>query len=78
MGFLPGWSDLLLFITAALILLFIPGPAVLYIVARSVEQGRRAGLASASGIAPERWHMFWPQRLGSRRCCFLQRLLIRW
>jgi threonine/homoserine/homoserine lactone efflux protein len=51
MGFLPGWSDLLLFITAALILLFIPGPAVLYIVARSVEQGRRAGLASASGIA---------------------------
>jgi threonine/homoserine/homoserine lactone efflux protein len=51
MGFLPGWSDLLLFISAALILLFIPGPAVLYIVARSVEQGRRAGLASASGIA---------------------------
>jgi threonine/homoserine/homoserine lactone efflux protein len=51
MGFLPGWSDLFLFITAALILLFIPGPAVLYIVARSVEQGRRAGLASASGIA---------------------------
>jgi threonine/homoserine/homoserine lactone efflux protein len=51
MGFLPGWSDLLFFISAALILLFIPGPAVLYIVARSVEQGRRAGLASASGIA---------------------------
>src|SRR3984957_10452968 len=51
MGFLPGWSDLLLFITSALILLFIPGPAVLYILARSVEQGRRAGLASASGIA---------------------------
>jgi threonine/homoserine/homoserine lactone efflux protein len=51
MGFLPGWSDLLLFISAALVLLFIPGPAVLYIVARSVEQGRRAGLASASGIA---------------------------
>jgi threonine/homoserine/homoserine lactone efflux protein len=51
MGFLPGWSDLLLFISAALVLLFIPGPAVLYILARSVEQGRRAGLASASGIA---------------------------
>jgi threonine/homoserine/homoserine lactone efflux protein len=51
MNFLPGWSDLLLFITAALILLFIPGPAVLYIVARSVEQGRKAGWASASGIA---------------------------
>src|ERR1700677_1048494 len=51
MGFLPGWSDLLLFISAALVLLFIPGPAVLYILARSVEQGRRAGLASTSGIA---------------------------
>jgi threonine/homoserine/homoserine lactone efflux protein len=32
-------------------LLLIPGPAVLYIVTRSVDQGRRAGLASSSGIA---------------------------
>jgi threonine/homoserine/homoserine lactone efflux protein len=32
-------------------LLLIPGPAVLYIVSRSVDQGRRAGLASSSGIA---------------------------
>jgi threonine/homoserine/homoserine lactone efflux protein len=27
------------------------GPAVLYIVARSVDQGRKAGLASSSGVA---------------------------
>jgi threonine/homoserine/homoserine lactone efflux protein len=51
MSFLPPANDLFLFVAAALILLFIPGPAVLYIVARSVDQGRRAGVASASGIA---------------------------
>jgi threonine/homoserine/homoserine lactone efflux protein len=51
MDFLPPWNDLLLFSSAALVLLVIPGPAVLYIVARSLDQGRKAGLASASGIA---------------------------
>ena len=51
MSFLPPWNDLLLFCTAALVLLIIPGPAVLYVVARSLDQGRRAGLASACGIA---------------------------
>ena len=35
---------------AAVLLLLTPGPAVLYIVARSVEQGRIAGLASVCGI----------------------------
>jgi threonine/homoserine/homoserine lactone efflux protein len=43
-------SDLGLFIGAALALLLMPGPAVLYIVTRSVEQGRRAGLVSVLGI----------------------------
>ena len=51
MSFLPPTNDLFLFVTAAIVLLLIPGPAVLYIVARSVDQGRRAGLASSSGIA---------------------------
>ena len=35
---------------AALLLLVTPGPAVLYIVARSVDQGRAAGLVSALGV----------------------------
>jgi threonine/homoserine/homoserine lactone efflux protein len=43
-------STLLVFSLAALGLLVIPGPAVLYIVTRSVAQGRRAGLASVVGI----------------------------
>jgi threonine/homoserine/homoserine lactone efflux protein len=42
--------DLGLFVGAALALLLMPGPAVLYIVTRSVEQGRRAGLVSVLGI----------------------------
>ncbi len=43
-------SHLYLFVAAALALLLVPGPAVLYIVARSVHQGRPAGLASVLGI----------------------------
>src|SRR6185437_10012591 len=39
-----------LFVVASVVLLLTPGPAVLYIVARSVEQGRVAGLVSVLGI----------------------------
>ncbi|HET6159602.1 MAG TPA: LysE family translocator [Dongiaceae bacterium] len=46
----PGAANLGLFISAALVLLLIPGPAVLYIVGRSVEQGRLAGFVSDLGI----------------------------
>jgi threonine/homoserine/homoserine lactone efflux protein len=38
------------FVAAALAMLLTPGPAVLYIVTRSVEQGRVAGLVSVLGI----------------------------
>ena len=39
-----------LFCAAALALLVVPGPSVLYIVARSIEQGRSAGLLSTLGV----------------------------
>ena len=39
-----------LFCAASLALAVVPGPAVLYIVAQSVDQGRLAGLVSALGI----------------------------
>lgn len=48
---MPDPSTLALFAAAALVLTVLPGPAVLYIVARSVEGGRPAGLASAMGVA---------------------------
>jgi threonine/homoserine/homoserine lactone efflux protein len=38
------------FVLAALLLLLTPGPAVLYIVARAIDQGRRAGLVSMLGV----------------------------
>src|SRR5690242_1335102 len=47
---IPGVANIGLFIGAALVLLLIPGPAVLYIVARSMEQGRLAGFVSDLGI----------------------------
>jgi threonine/homoserine/homoserine lactone efflux protein len=42
---LPG------FVAAALVVLLIPGPAVLYVVARSLSQGQRAGLVSVLGLS---------------------------
>ena len=47
---MPEASTLALFAVAAITLLVIPGPSVLYIVTRSVDQGRAAGLASVGGI----------------------------
>jgi threonine/homoserine/homoserine lactone efflux protein len=48
---MPDTQTIWLFCLAAIVLIVIPGPAVLYIVAQSVGQGRRAGLVSASGVA---------------------------
>src|SRR5262245_43949802 len=47
---LPDASSLGLFVVAALVLLVTPGPAVLYIVTRSIDDGRRAGLVSMLGV----------------------------
>jgi threonine/homoserine/homoserine lactone efflux protein len=46
----PDPSRLTLFVGAALLLLVVPGPSVLYIVTQSVSHGRRAGIASVAGI----------------------------
>jgi len=48
---MPEIQSLYIFVIAALIMLITPGPAVLYIVARSIEQGRMAGIISALGVA---------------------------
>jgi threonine/homoserine/homoserine lactone efflux protein len=47
---IPSAQNLALFAGAALVLLLVPGPAVLYIVGRSVAQGRTAGMVSVLGI----------------------------
>ena len=43
-------GDFPLFLVAAFVLLITPGPAVFYIVARSVQQGSLAGIVSAVGV----------------------------
>jgi threonine/homoserine/homoserine lactone efflux protein len=46
----PDSDALWLFSLATLALLLVPGPAVLYIVAQSVDQGRLAGFVSVAGV----------------------------
>jgi threonine/homoserine/homoserine lactone efflux protein len=47
---MPDASTFALFVAAALVLLIVPGPAVIYVVARSVEGGRLTGLVSVLGV----------------------------
>ncbi len=47
---MPTSSGFLVFVVASLALLVVPGPAVMYIVARSIDQGRSAGIVSALGL----------------------------
>jgi len=46
-----GIHDFALFITTGIVLNLTPGPDTLYILGRSVAQGRPAGIASALGIS---------------------------
>lgn len=48
---MPDGNALLGFMVAALIVLLMPGPGVLYVIAKSVSQGLKAGLASAAGLS---------------------------
>jgi threonine/homoserine/homoserine lactone efflux protein len=47
---MPAPTTLLLFALATFLLTVSPGPGVLYVVARSLSQGRKAGFASMFGI----------------------------
>ena len=43
-------TNLLLFVTASLALIVVPGPDMIYVLTRGVSQGRAAGLVSAFGV----------------------------
>jgi threonine/homoserine/homoserine lactone efflux protein len=47
----PDAGTLAVFAAAALALIVVPGPAVLYVVAQSIDRGRLAGVVSALGVA---------------------------
>jgi threonine/homoserine/homoserine lactone efflux protein len=48
---LPPWPLFSAFLVASLVLAVTPGSGVLYIVTRSLVQGRRSGLVSVAGVA---------------------------
>jgi threonine/homoserine/homoserine lactone efflux protein len=48
---MPTLHTIALFAAAVVVFAVVPGPAVFYIVTRSVSQGRRAGVVSAASIA---------------------------
>jgi threonine/homoserine/homoserine lactone efflux protein len=47
---MPDLATVLVFCGVSFVLVATPGPGVLYVVGRSVDQGRRAGIASMLGI----------------------------
>ena len=51
-----GTQNLSVFLVAAISLNLLPGADTLYIIARSIAQGRKAGVVSVLGITREEWH----------------------
>lgn len=47
---MPSLATYGVFLATGMVLLVVPGPAVLYVVTRSIEMGRAGGLASVAGI----------------------------
>jgi len=45
------WTQLSLFCAASLVLIFTPGPDILYVMTRGIAQGRSAAFAAASGFS---------------------------
>ena len=43
-------NDWLLFAGAALIMVLTPGPNIIYLISRSISQGRKAGVISLFGV----------------------------
>ena len=49
-GVMIGWTNYGLFVLASLVLILVPGPDMLFMLGRSIAQGRRAGIVAAFGI----------------------------
>ena len=46
---MPSQDNLLLFVLASVLLVLTPGPNLLYLISRTLAQGRAAGLVSLAG-----------------------------
>lgn len=47
---MPDAGHLVAFIAAALVIILVPGPAVLFTIGRAIAHGRRAGIVSVAGV----------------------------
>ncbi len=47
---MPAPSTLIVFALSTLAILVVPGPSVMFVVARTLEHGRSAGLVSMAGV----------------------------
>jgi threonine/homoserine/homoserine lactone efflux protein len=59
--------DLLLFAAGALLLVLSPGPNMIYLISRSICQGRTAGVISLAGVVLDFWFTSLRWRLDSLR-----------
>jgi threonine/homoserine/homoserine lactone efflux protein len=59
--------DLLVFAGASLLLVLTPGPNMLYLISRSICQGRTAGVTSLAGVVLG-FCTCWPPAWGSPPC----------
>ncbi len=78
---LPDGPALLAFLAASAVLAATPGPGVVYIVTRSLTQGRRSGFASAAGVAVGNLGNAWGAALGLGAVFSVSALafeLVRW
>src|SRR5918993_2858085 len=44
------FNEMMLFVLAALVLVISPGPNMIYLISRSITQGRKAGFISLAGV----------------------------
>jgi threonine/homoserine/homoserine lactone efflux protein len=75
---MPDGAHWTLFLAATTILLVIPGPSVLFVVARGVDQGFRAALCSSIGASL--WEISFKSYApleDFRCCCRLRSLSLR-
>src|SRR6266568_1497056 len=70
---MPHLTTLVFFAVATLMLTASPGPGVIYVAARTLSQGRRAGFASMFGIERARWSGSRPPPQASRPLWQLRR-----
>ena len=47
---IPNYENIYLFVITAILMITIPGPAIIYIISKSIEQGYKAGIVSTLGI----------------------------